>query len=112
MKSDNCELKNAEGKGEGLYALKKFKKGDVILKCEGFTTQVVTDIAEVRDQLLAELEEQKVQEAVANLFDQLKKDSYVHNFWTGEVTGQNQIRQASGSGSPRGAVQQAGGARR
>ncbi len=82
----------------------------VLLKCEGFTKQVVTDIEEVKQQLLAELEEQKVQEAVANLFDKLKKDSYVHNFWTGEVTGQ--IQQASGTASPRGAVQQAGGARR
>jgi hypothetical protein len=59
---------------------------------------------------MSELEEQKVQEAVANLFDQLKKDSYVHTFWTGEVTGQ--IQQASGTASPRGAVQQAGGVRR
>jgi len=82
----------------------------VVLKCEGFTKQVVTSIDEVKEQLLAELEEQKVQEAVANLFDNLKKDSYVHNFWTGEVTGQ--IQQASGTASPRGAVQQAGGVRR
>jgi foldase protein PrsA len=82
----------------------------VVLKCEGYTQQVVTSIDEVKDQLLAELEEQKVQEAVANLFDQLKKESYVHNFWTGEVTGQ--IQQASGTASPRGAVQQTGGVRR
>lgn len=84
----------------------------VVLKCEGYTKQVVTSIDEVKEQLLAELEEQKVQEAVANLFDKLKKDSYVHNFWTGEVTGKNQIQQASGTGSPRSAVQQAGGTRR
>ena len=82
----------------------------VVLKCEGYTKQIVTSIDEVKVELMAELEEQKVQEAVANLFDQLKKESYVHNFWTGEVTGQ--IQQASGTASPRGAVQQAGGVRR
>lgn len=79
----------------------------VVLKCEGYTRQVVSGIDEVKDQLLAELEEQKVQEAVAKLFDQLKKESYVHNFWTGEVTGQ--IQQASGTASPRGAVRPAAG---
>lgn len=82
----------------------------VVLKCEGYTKQVVTGIDEVKDQLLAELEEQKVQEAVANLFEQLKKESYVHNFWTGEVTGE--IQQASSTASPRGRVQPAAGVRR
>ncbi|MHC4878672.1 MAG: peptidylprolyl isomerase [Planctomycetota bacterium] len=82
----------------------------VVLKCDGYTKQVVTSIDEVKSQLLADLEEQKVQEAVANLFEQLKKESYVHNFWTGEVTGQ--IQQASGTASPRSRVQPASGVRR
>ena len=30
----NCELKNTEEKGEGLYALKQFKRGDLIMKCQ------------------------------------------------------------------------------
>lgn len=66
----------------------------VILKCEGFTEPVVKDIKEVREQLYADLEEEKVQEAVAKLFETLKKDSRIDNYWKGTTTGN--IQQVSG----------------
>lgn len=33
MLSNNCVLKTAEGKGEGLYALKSFKRGETVYVC-------------------------------------------------------------------------------
>lgn len=70
----------------------------VILKCEGFTEQIVQDIKEVEQQLYADLVEEKVQEGVARLFENLKKTSTVDNFWNHTRTGD--IQQVSGQVQP------------
>ncbi len=71
----------------------------VILKCEGFTEPVVQSIDEVRDQLIENLTEEKVQEAVGKLFEQIKKDARIDNYWKGTTTGN--IQQVSGqTGAP------------
>ena len=79
----------------------------VILKCEGFTEPVVTSINEVRDQLYKDLVEARIQEEVAKLFEKLKSDSRIDNYWRGTTTGN--IRQVSGQtvtpgGQPRSAI--------
>jgi foldase protein PrsA len=66
----------------------------VILKCEGFTEPIVQSIDEVRQQLRTDLTEEKVQEAVGKLFEQIKKDARIDNYWKGTTTGN--IRQVSG----------------
>jgi foldase protein PrsA len=66
----------------------------VILKCEGFTEPIVESIDEVRPQLIQDLTEEKVQEAVGKLFQQIKKDARIDNYWKGIVTGN--IQQVSG----------------
>lgn len=83
----------------------------VILKCEGFTEQKVQDINEVREMLEKDLREEKVQESVAKLFDQLKKSSRIDNYWTNTTTGD--VKQVSATQAPtgeKGAVKQASGA--
>ena len=80
----------------------------VILKCEGFTEQKVEDVNEVKDQLLKDLTEEKVQERVAKLFENLKKGSRIDNYWNNTTTGD--VRQVSGAqapGSEKGAVKPA-----
>ena len=72
----------------------------VILKCEGRTEPVVTDIREVWNELYAQLTEEKTQIAVATVFESIKKESRVDNFLTRTTTGGRQaqpIRQVSGS---------------
>jgi foldase protein PrsA len=60
----------------------------VILKCEGRTEPIVTELDE---QIAAELEEQikrqKVQEQVAKVFETLKKGTRVDNYFTNTTTG-------------------------
>lgn len=80
----------------------------VILKCEGYTEPVVQSITEVREQLYQDLTEEKVQEAVAQLFDNLKKNARVDNYWKGTTTGN--IQHVSGQSTvpgtrPRAATQ-------
>ncbi len=59
----------------------------VILQCEGFTDQVVTDIAEVESILKQELHEEKTNEAVAETFKKLKDGARVDNYLTRQSTG-------------------------
>jgi len=83
----------------------------VILKSEGFTEQKVQDVNEVRDILEKDLKEEKVQESVAKLFDQLKKNSRIDNYWTHQSSG-GDVKQASGAQpntGDKGAVKQAAG---
>jgi foldase protein PrsA len=70
----------------------------VIIKCEGFTEQIVQNIEEVREQLHTDLIEEKVQEGVANLFENLKKTSTVDNYWNHTRTGN--YKQVSGQVQP------------
>ncbi len=71
----------------------------VILKCEGFTEQIVTDINEVKDQLAEDIRRQKVQEQVAKVFETLKARTRVDNYLTGTTTGGDKIQQTSATGS-------------
>jgi foldase protein PrsA len=54
----------------------------VILKCEGRTEPAVTSIDQVRDPLVDDLKEQKIQAKVAEVFEKLKKDTIVDNYLT------------------------------
>jgi foldase protein PrsA len=79
----------------------------VILKCEGHTEPIITDINEVREELHSQLHEQKVQESVAQIFEKLKEHSDIDNYLTNTST--RSVKQTSGKQST-GAVQPAGGA--
>lgn len=60
----------------------------VILKCEGRTDPVVRELDEaVKAELEDQLKRQKVQEQVAVVFENLKKETLVHNIQYGTTTG-------------------------
>lgn len=69
----------------------------VILKCEGKTEPVVTDIREVWDDLFAQLAEEKTQKSVAKVFEEIQRDSRVDNFLTNRSTGKQAIQPVSGT---------------
>jgi foldase protein PrsA len=77
----------------------------VILKCEGFTRPVITDIKDVWTELHETLMEEKTQQAVAEVFEDIRKNAEVINYLTNESTagprpGQvspGPIRQTSGT---------------
>ncbi|REJ89143.1 MAG: peptidylprolyl isomerase [Planctomycetota bacterium] len=58
-----------------------------ILKCEGHTKAIVPNMTEeVRVELIEQLKDEKTQEAVATVFQQLKENARVDNLITGEST--------------------------
>ena len=59
----------------------------VILLCEGYTEQVVTELSEVEAILKQELHDEKVNESVAKVFEKLKADARVDNYLTGISSG-------------------------
>jgi len=69
----------------------------VILKCEGYTDQLVSDIEEVRALLYQELEKQKVQEMIARFFEKLKEETRVDNYLANTSTGG--VRHTAGKSS-------------
>ena len=81
----------------------------IILKCEGRTEPHVKNISEVRDILIQELKEEKVHVAVAKVFEKLKADARVDNYFTGASTGGEKRAVGSKVGGDSGAVRQAGG---
>jgi foldase protein PrsA len=76
----------------------------VILKCEGHTKPVTTNIEEVRAQLHQQLLEEKTQEAVAKEFDGIKTRASVVNYLTRTSTGGAQASAANAPGQPRAAA--------
>lgn len=52
----------------------------VILKCQGFTEPLVTKPEDVRDELIASIQEKKNRMAMAKMFDDLKENSQIDNF--------------------------------
>lgn len=78
----------------------------IILKCEGRTDPVVTNMDEVRDVIYEELKEQKTQASVAKTFEQIKKETIVDNYLT-----QTSSRTGPGAAGPRNAVQPASATR-
>lgn len=109
--ADNLE-KAAFGLKEGeLSGVIELAPGRyVILKCEGRTSPVVTDVEEVRDALYDELKETKTQQAVGETFKKIKDETRVDNYVTQSVTGPGTIVPASGQGGPKDAAVQPAGA--
>ena len=52
----------------------------VILRCQGFTEPVVTDFNAVREELVRDLTDQKMNAAMGQKFDQLKQSSEIDNY--------------------------------
>ena len=59
----------------------------VILKSEGFTEPAATKIEDVRGLIEESLREEKVQIAVAEVFQKIQAGTTIHNMLTGETTG-------------------------
>ncbi len=84
----------------------------VILKCEGRTEPVVTDIRDVWNVLYSQLVEEKTQTAVAKVFDGIKTQARVDNYLTRTTTGGRPapIQQTGGVQQPNPSVKPAAGA--
>lgn len=95
------KLKEGEISGIIQIGLSRY----AILLCEGYTEPVVTSIDEVKNQLLDQLAEEQAQEAVARVFDKLKKETRVDNYITNTTTGG--VSQTSGTNFSPGRVKQA-----
>ena len=67
------ELSGVVQMGTGRY---------VILKCEGRTEPVVTDIEEVRNSLVDQITEAKTQLAIGKVFEKIKEKTRVDNYLT------------------------------
>ncbi len=78
----------------------------VILKCEGRTEPVVTDIEEVRDTLYDELKEAKTQQSIAKVFEDIKAKTPVDNIYANGPAMRGPV-QASAQGAAANAVQPA-----
>lgn len=87
----------------------------VILQCKGRTAQVVKSLDEVRTELFKQLKEEKTQEAVAKVFEQIKDEvrvnNYVNNTVSGGDTGSAGVRQTSATSSRSEAPRTSSGAR-
>jgi foldase protein PrsA len=59
----------------------------IILLCEGRTEQVIDDPSRVEAQLRDELKEEKMQEAVAAVFERVKTEARIDNYLTRQSTG-------------------------
>ena len=95
-----------EGDVSGVIELSQGRY--VILKCEGRTTPVVTDIEEVRDALYDELKESKTQQAVGETFKKIKEQTRVDNYIAQTTTGPGTVIPVSGQAGPGDAVSPAG----
>lgn len=88
----------------------------VILLCEGYTEPVATKMEEeIYNELYTQLKEEKIQEGVANIFDELKNNARIDNYLTGTTSGglqqvsgtqpggypKNPVAPAAGSAAPR-----------
>ena len=98
-------FKLKEGAISGLIDLGN--KRWVILKCEGRTVPVVSDIEEVRDSLYDELKETKTQQAVGKIFEKIKTNTRVDNYATGTTSASEKAIPVSGQGAADSTVQPA-----
>ena len=78
-------FKLKKGEISGLIQLSTGRH--VILKCEGQTEPVVSNIEDVRDSLHDELKEAKTQQAVGKVFENVKQKTRVDNYLTMTTTG-------------------------
>lgn len=121
--SENRSVENAAFRlqpGE-ISGLIQVQNKYVILKCEGHTKQVVTEIKDVHQELYDQLVETKTQERIAEVFTALKKRTRVDNFLKNTTTGgrntvqnddyTNQIQQTGATipGGTGNTIKQAGG---
>ena len=93
------KMKAGEYSGVVQVGLKQW----VILFCEGYTEQIVKDLTEVRDVLMADLRQEKQQKSVAKLFSSLKEATRVDNYLKGTAEGGQKnrgIRTVGGTSSP------------
>ncbi len=74
----------------------------VILKCEGRTEPVVPELDDqVRAELEDQLKKQKVQEQVAKIFENIKKETRVDNFYTKTSTGDPKLNNTVRADGPK-----------
>jgi len=78
----NAAFKLKPGEFSGIIQLGDGLNRYVILKCEGRTKPVTHDLKSVQADLHATLSEEKIQSAVARVFDKLKKQSQIDNYIT------------------------------
>lgn len=116
---EKAAFKLKEGEISGIIQLDPQRY--VILKSEGRTEQIVTNIADVEEDLRKQLQEEKVQEMVASVFEKLKAEARVDNHITnttsagsGKKTAANpsddgEVKSAGGRNTGRGRVQPAVG---
>lgn len=84
---ETAAFKLKEGEISGLIEISTGTYA--ILKCEGHTEPAKITFEDVRDSLYEELMEQKTQQSVAKVFENLKKNAKVDNFLTQTSTGPN-----------------------
>ena len=73
----------------------------VILRCEGYTTPVDVEFAEVRDEIYRHIREKKLRLAMADYFEKLQGAAAVDNYLTGESRSPKRAGQAApASGIP------------
>jgi len=99
--NDNLEkaaFKLKEGELSGVVEIATGRW--VILKCEGRTEPVVTDIETVRNSLVDQLTEAKTQQAIGKVFEKIKEQTRVDNYLANTSTGPG-----PGAGPNTGAIQ-------
>jgi foldase protein PrsA len=106
-KLEQAAFKLKEGEVSGIINI-GFNRF-VILRCEGYTKQLVTDPKEVERQLYEDLVEDKIKEAVALLFEDLKTEATIVNNWTQTTTEGRKIKQTFGTRAGKSRVQPATG---
>jgi len=99
---ERAAFKLKEGEVSGVIEIAPSRY--VVLKCEGRTEPVVTEIDEVRNTLYDELKESKVQIEVAKTFEAIKKKTIVDNYLTQTS---NRPERTTAAQGPNGAVQPA-----
>jgi len=83
----------------------------VILRCEGRTEPVVTDIKDVWELLYDQVVEEKTQSAVASTFENVKKQANIQNFLADSITGAAPRKPQPGAVKQTGGEQPTGSAR-
>lgn len=101
--SGNDELENAAfklkpGEVSGIIQISTAPTRYAILKSEGLTEQVVTNLESVRELIITDLEKEQTQEKVAKIFEQLRGQSRVDNYLTNTSTGG--VRQTAATSLP------------
>lgn len=92
---EKAAFKLKEGEISGIVQMASNRYA--IIKCEGRTEPIVTDIEEVKDGLYDEIKEAKIQQSVAQVFEKLKKETRVDNYLSATSSGPQDRSVISGS---------------